>query len=113
MSNQIAAYGWTLWLIIAGMALVTLFNRAGLLLLAGRFTLPRVVRNALRYAPAAALSAIVVPDLAVHGGNFDLTLDNPRLYAGLAGFAVALLTRSSLLAIGVGMLVLFVLGRLS
>ncbi|MBL8376781.1 MAG: AzlD domain-containing protein [Burkholderiales bacterium] len=114
MTSPIAAhYGWTLWLIFGGMALLTFANRAGLLLLAGRFRLPKVVEDALRFAPAAALAAIVAPDLLLHGGRVDLSLDNARLYAGLAGFAVALVLRSTMLAIGVGMLALFALARIA
>jgi branched-subunit amino acid transport protein len=106
------AFGWTLWVVIVGMAVVTLANRATLLLLAGRFRLPRALEDALKFAPAAALAAIVVPDLLVSGGRVDLTFENIRLYAGLAGFAVALLLRSTLFAIVVGMFALFALARL-
>ena len=112
MANQVASYGWTLWLIIGGMAVVTYFNRAGLLLLAGRFDLPPALRRALRFAPAAALAAIVAPDLLLNGGVLDLGAGNTRLVAGLAGFAVALATRSTLTAIVTGMLMLHGLERL-
>ena len=58
-----------LWGIIAGMALVTYLNRAGLLLLSDRFMLPRSGHGALKYAPASALAAIVVPDLLSPAGR--------------------------------------------
>ena len=112
MTNQIASYGWTLWVIIGGMAVVTYLNRAGLLLLAGRFDLPPALRRALRFAPAAALAAIVAPDLLLHGGTLDVGPGNIRLVAGIAGFAVALATRSTLAAIVAGMLVLHAMERL-
>ena len=47
MSN----YGWHLWLVVGGMAFVTILNRAGLILLSGRFTLPPGLQASLRYAP--------------------------------------------------------------
>ena len=50
MTNHIASYGWTLWCIIAGMALVTYINRAGLIVLSGRFLLPPAWQRALRFA---------------------------------------------------------------
>ena len=106
MTNHIASYGWTLWCIIAGMALVTYINRAGLIVLSGRFLLPPAWQRALRFAPAAALSAIAVPDLFLHQGQVDLSLDNIRLFAGLIGLAVAVLTHSTTLAIALGMAVL-------
>lgn len=106
MSNHLAGYGWALWAIIAGMALVTYINRAGLIVLSGKFLLPPAWQRALRFAPAAALSAIAVPDLFLHQGQVDVSLDNVRLIAGMIGLAVAVLTHSTTLAIGLGMVVL-------
>ena len=42
MTSHITDYGWTLWAIIAGMAVVTYINRAALLVLSDRFVLPPV-----------------------------------------------------------------------
>lgn len=106
MSNQIGTYGWGLWGIIAGMALVTYLNRAGLLLLSDRFMLPRSWQAALKYAPASALAAIVVPDLLAPGGQIDLSIENLRLVAGIAGIGVTVLLRSTLAGIVGGMLAL-------
>ena len=113
MTNHIADYGWTLWAIIAGMAVMTYVNRAALLVLSDRFVLPPAWQRALRYAPAAALSAIAVPDLFVHQGQIDVSFDNARLIAGLVGLGVALVQRSSVLAIVAGMVVLHGLQRLA
>lgn len=99
--------GWYLWLVVAGMALVTILNRAGLLLLSGRFNLPPGLQASLRYAPAAALAAIVVPELFVNAaGQVDVSIYNIKLIAGLAGFAIAMLWRSTVPTIAGGMLVL-------
>ena len=98
--------GWYLWLVVAGMALVTFINRAGLLMLSGRFNLPPGVQASLRYAPAAALAAIAVPELfAGAAGQIDISIHNIKLIAGLAGFAIALLWCSAVPAIVGGMLV--------
>ena len=51
------------WLAIAGMALITSVTRALFLMGGERMILPERVQRALRYAPAAALVAVVVPDL--------------------------------------------------
>lgn len=109
--NAVVDYGWTLWLIIAGMAAVTYLNRATFLLLPPGTRLPEPVQRALRFAPASALSAIVLPDLLAHGGHFDVSFDNLRLYAGAAGFAVAVAARSTLFGIVAGMLALHALLR--
>ena len=106
MSSQVSAYGWGLWGIIAGMALVTYLNRAALLVLSERFVLPPSWQSALKYAPASALAAIAVPDLLAPAGTLDLSLDNVRLCAGLAGVAVTVLMRSTLAGIVGGMLAL-------
>lgn len=102
-TSQVQAYGLELWVIIAGMALVTYLNRAGFFLLPPGTGLPPAIQRALRFAPAAALAAIVLPDLFVNAGNVDLSLANVRLYAGGVGFAAALATRSTLIGIVVGM----------
>ena len=61
----------------------------------------------LRYAPACALAAIVVPG---HGagpqGDMQLALANPKLLAGLAALAYYLWRRAMLQTIIFGMLVL-------
>lgn len=109
--NHIAEYGWGLWLIIFGMAAVTILNRAGFILLSGKFSLPPKVQRALKYAPAGALAAIAMPDLFVSHGHLDISFENTRLIAGLFGFAIAVLARSTLPAIIGGMLVLHALQR--
>lgn len=103
--------GWALWLTVAGMAAVTIMNRAGLILLGERIKLPQVVRESLRYAPAAALAAIAVPELFVMNGHIEVSIHNVKLIAGLAGFAIALKWRSTVPAIVGGMLVLHGLER--
>ena len=109
MTSQVDSYGWTLWLIIGGMAAVTILNRAGFIILSGKFTLPPSVQSALKYAPAGALAAIAVPDIFLAHGHIDVSLDNARLYAGLFGFGIAVLMRSTLPGIVGGMLALHAL----
>jgi branched-subunit amino acid transport protein len=92
------------WLLIAGMALIAFFTRAIFILPGGRFRLPPTVERVLRYAPAAALMAIIVPDLALTHGVMTISIDNPRLVGGLVAFAIAAATRSIMLTILGGML---------
>jgi len=107
--NHVGSYGWGLWLIIIGMAAVTILNRAGFILLSGKFSLPPKVQRALKYAPAAALAAIAMPDIFMSHGQIDVSLSNIRLIAGLFGFAIAVFARSTLPAIIGGMLMLHAL----
>jgi len=98
-----AAFGWAL---IAGMAVVAFLTRAVFILPGHRLRLPPTAERVLRYAPAAALVAIIVPDLAFAHGVWAVSIDNPRLIGGLAAFAIAAATRSILLTIAGGMLAL-------
>ena len=98
--------GETAWTLIAGMALIAFFTRGIFVLPGSRLRLPPTVERVLRYAPAAALMAIIVPDLALAHGALSVSIDNPRLVGGLVAFALATATRSILLTIVGGMLAL-------
>jgi len=93
---------WFEWALIAGMALVAFFTRAVFVLPGSRLRLPATAQRVLRYAPAAAIMAIIVPDLAVVHGAVSISVENPRLVA----FALAAGTRSILTTIVGGMLVM-------
>jgi branched-subunit amino acid transport protein len=92
-------------LAIAALTLATFVTRAGMLLAGERLRLSNRVEAALRFAPACAITALVLPDVLQPAGILDLSLDNPRWPAALAA-ALFLLWRHSIAgAIGVGMLV--------
>ena len=80
--------------------------RAGYIVLGHYFPLPPKLRSALRYAPVAALSAIIVPELlpwhAQNGPQFDL-----RFIAAMLAVGVFFLTRNGLLVITSGMVALW------
>jgi branched-subunit amino acid transport protein len=71
--------------VVGGLALSTLVTRTSFLVAGSRLRLGHRVEVALRYAPVCALSAIIVPDVLLHGGTtLDLTVFNPRLVGALA-----------------------------
>ncbi|HUQ73105.1 MAG TPA: AzlD domain-containing protein [Burkholderiales bacterium] len=70
------------WLTIAGMALVTYVLRASFLVLPAGIETPPLLRRALRYVPAAVLTAIWAPELAFAPGS-------EQLAAGVVAIAVA------------------------
>ena len=88
------------------LALCVVICRTGYLVLGHYFPLPPKLRSALRYAPLAALAAIIVPDVlpwtAQTGPQFDLKF----LAAGVS-VLVFLVTRNGLLVILSGMLALW------
>ncbi|CAN0623230.1 Branched-chain amino acid transport [Burkholderia multivorans] len=94
-----------IWLVIIGMTLVTAFTRAFFLIGGERTVLPQRVQRALRYAPAAALAAVVLPDVLETPEGISLGLGNPHFYAALAGFGWFLWRRTMLGTIISGMLV--------
>ncbi|MFW6010151.1 MAG: AzlD domain-containing protein [Actinomycetota bacterium] len=92
----------TAWTVIVIVGLLTFAIRGSFLLTAGRLErLPRWVLDLMRLIPSAALAALVAP--AILRAEGELALLGPRTYAGLLALGVALLTRSVLATIGVGL----------
>lgn len=100
-----------LWLTFILIGLATTLPRASFIVLGRRARLPAVVQRALRYAPAAALAAIVAPDVLVVAGDF-VPL-NPKLAGVIAAVAAALLWRNPWLPFVAGMAVLLGLRALT
>ncbi len=98
-----------LWAVIAGMALITYSLRLSVIALVGRLRVPQIVLRALRFVPAAVLSAIVLPEVLRPGGTLNLSFGNARLPAALLAAIVAWRTRNVLLTIGAGMAALWLL----
>lgn len=94
----------TLWLAFVLIGLATTLPRASFIVLGNRVSLPPVVQRALRYAPAAALAAIVAPDVLVVAGDFAPL--NPKLAGIIAAVAAAVLWRNPWLPFIAGMAVL-------
>ena len=96
------------WLAIIALGLCTAATRASFMLLGDRLPLPDAVRRALRYAPAAALVAIIVPELLpwspVTGPMFDI-----KVIAAAVGVVAMVMTRSTVTMIVAGMLALWAL----
>ena len=74
---------------IVGLAALTLLARAFFFLTKREIPLPGWLRQGLRYAPLAALAAVVVPEIVLIPGTDELidTWKDPRLYGAAAGAA--------------------------
>lgn len=94
-----------IWLAIFGMMFVTALTRALFLIGGERTVLPARVQRMLRYAPAAALAAVVLPDVLIIADGLSFGLSNHEFYGTLAGLAWFLWRRTMLGTIVVGMLV--------
>jgi branched-subunit amino acid transport protein len=98
---------WLPTLAVAG--LVTFAIRLSFIALLGRVQFSPLLTRALRFVPAAVLSAIVFPELFVRRGAVDVSLGNQRLLAGLLAAGVALATRNVVATIAAGMAALWAL----
>lgn len=98
---------YPLWIVFLLIALATTLPRASFIILGNRFALPPVIQQALRYAPAAALAAIIVPDIVVVSNAVHPF--NPKLAAAVVAAAVALRWRNPWLPFICGMAVLLLL----
>jgi branched-subunit amino acid transport protein len=72
---------------ILGMAVVTVITRGFFLLSDREWPLPPWITRGLRYAPLAALAAIVAPEVLIADGTLLPSWLEPRLLAVAAGTA--------------------------
>lgn len=70
-----------------GMAAVSLLCRSFFLLPKDELPMPRWLREGLHYAPTAALSAVVAPELVMTQGHLIATWHDARIFGALAGLA--------------------------
>ena len=98
-------YDASLWLTFILIGLATLLPRSSFIVLGQRASLPEAVQKALRYAPAAALAAIVVPDVVLVNGAPDVF--NPKLGAAIAAVLAVTLSRNPWLPFIAGMAMLW------
>lgn len=99
----------TLLMITLVVGVSTLALRLSFIQLFGRVKVPPLLRKALEFVPAAALSALVLPALLYHGDALDVSAGNERLLAGVIAAVVARRTGSFLYTVVVGMAALWML----
>jgi branched-subunit amino acid transport protein len=95
---------WTL-AVIVGLACVTVVARCFFFLSSKPWSLPHWAERGLQYAPIAALSAVVVPEVVMAQGQLVTTWQDARLFAAAAGAAAYFWRRDVLMTIVVGMAV--------
>jgi len=94
--------------LIAGMTAVTFLIRYAFFALGERIAFPPLVRRALRYVPAAVLTAIVVPMVLLpDGAHWQLDWRNAWLLGALATGMIAWRFNHLLASIGGGMAAFF------
>ena len=70
---------------ILGMTAITVVTRGFFLLSEREWPLPAWVNRGLRYAPLAALAAVIAPEILLMDGSFVDDWRSPKLFAALAG----------------------------
>ena len=111
--NGVMQY-WDVWVVILGLTGVTFFTRTFFMLIGAKIPLPRAFQRAIRYAPAAALVAIIVPEMLPFDPSMpELGFDwlSPKTWGGLAALAAYFYSRHILVTLAVGLSV-FTLLRL-
>jgi len=95
---------WTL-AVILGLTAVTVLTRCLFFLSSRPWHLPGWAQRGLQYAPIAALSAVVVPEIVMSQGQLISSWQDARLFAAAAGTAVYFWRKDVLLTIVLGMVV--------
>ncbi len=76
-----------IFLTTLGMAVVILLCRSSFLLSEQELPMPNWLREGLRYAPIAALAAVVAPELVLTQGHLIATWRDARIFGALGGLA--------------------------
>ena len=98
--------GWEITLAILGLTALTVLTRGFFLITEREVPIPDWLREGLRYAPLAALAAVVVPEVVMTQGQLIGTWQDARLYAAATGAAYFFWRRDILGTILTGMAVL-------
>lgn len=91
---------------IVGLTVITVLTRGFFLISKQELVLPDWVKRGLRYAPLAALAAVVVPEVVMAQGELIETWKDARLYAAAAASGYFFWRRGMLGTIVTGMVVL-------
>ena len=94
---------------ILGLAAITVVTRAFFLFSSRELVLPDWVQRGLRFAPLAALSAVVAPEILMTQGQLIDTWQDARIYAALVAAAWCFWQRGILGTILSGMAVFLAL----
>lgn len=101
------------WPMIVAIGVLTFAIRLAPLALLAELPLPGWLARALRYVPAAVMAAIIAPPLFFAVGAPTIEPDLRRIAAAALATLVAWRTRSTLLAVVLGMLALWGLQAVS
>jgi branched-subunit amino acid transport protein len=98
-----------LWIVIFVVGFLNYLSRLSFIAVFARRSMPPMLERALKYVPAAMLTALVLPMIVAGPGMGSALAFNPKVVAAAIAGTVAFFTRSSLLTLSTGMAVLWLL----
>ena len=100
---------WETVLAIFGLAVITVGTRGFFLYPEKELPMPAWLKQGLRYAPLAALAAVVAPEIVTTQGHLITTFEDARIYGTLAATGYFFWRRGILGTIVIGTAVLVAL----
>jgi branched-subunit amino acid transport protein len=98
-----------LWAVIFAVGALNYLSRVSFIALFARRSMPPLLARALRYVPAAMLTALILPMIVDANAAGGIDLATPRVAAAVVAAIVAYFTRSSLATLSTGMATLWLL----
>jgi len=98
-----------LWAVIIAVGLLNYLSRLSFIAVFARRSMPPLLERALKYVPAAMLTALILPMIVAGPAEAGAMAFNPKVAAAVIAGAVAFFTRSSLSTLGTGMAALWLL----
>lgn len=97
-----------IWAVILALGAINYLTRLSFIAFFAQRAMPPLLVRALKYVPAAMLTALVLPMIVeVHDGAPDFA--SPKVFAALIAVVVALVTRSTLGTLVAGMAALWLI----
>jgi len=98
-----------LWAVIFAVGLLNYMSRLSFIAVFARRNMPPLLGRALKYVPAAMLTALILPMILADPAAGHAMHVNPKVVAAVIAGAVAFFTRSTLWTLGTGMAALWLL----
>lgn len=78
---------WKVIALVGAIALISVLTRSLFFISKRSWTLPPAAQTGLKYAPVAALAAVIAPEVVMSHGQLIVTWMDARLYSLAAGMA--------------------------
>jgi branched-subunit amino acid transport protein len=98
-----------IWIVIGVVGLLNYLSRLSFIAVFARRRMPSLLARALKYVPAAMLTALIVPMITAEPAAAHALAGHPKVFAAALAGVVAFFTRSNLATLGTGMAALWAL----